>query len=55
MRWSITDEQIEKFAKLIINECIMAIDDGNGEASSISEHAWRTRCQTEIKKYFGVE
>ena len=48
-------KRIEKFAELIVKECVGCIDDGRGEASSMAEHGWRQVCQKEIKKHFGVE
>ena len=51
----VQEEDMIKFAQLIIEECCAAIDDGNGAASSISENAWRQQCMREIKKHFGVK
>ena len=44
-----------KFAKLIVSECINAIDDGDGSMSSMAESSWRSVCIEEIKQHFGVE
>ena len=49
------EKEFEKFAELIVKECVGCIDDGRGEASSMAEHGWRQVCQKEIKKHFGVE
>ena len=49
------NEHIEKFAQLIVQECVSCIDDGRGEASSMAEHGWLQVCQKEIKEHFGVE
>lgn len=47
--WQFKTFDIEKFANLIIQECIDAIDDGSGSLSSIAEHSWRQICVDEIK------
>ncbi len=46
---------MEKFAELIIKECIASIDDGNGSMSSISENTWRQICCGEIRSHFGIK
>ena len=53
--YSFTPAELEKFAELIIHECVAAIDTGNGEASSLAEHACSRRFQKDIMKHFGVE
>lgn len=45
----------QKFAELIIEECIASIDDGSGTMSSMAESSWRSICQWEIKHHFGVK
>lgn len=50
-----TSEYLENFAKLIINECIKAIDDGDGSMSSMGEHSMREICQSEIRSHFGIK
>lgn len=49
-----TSQYLENFAKLIVNECIKAIDDGGGSMSSIAEHITREVCQSEIRSHFGI-
>ena len=53
MQWSITDEQIEKFAKLIINECKKVIDPSD-DLCSMAEDIHRGQCVRMISKHFGV-
>lgn len=48
-------EYLENFAKLIVNECIKAIDDGDGSMSSMGEHFMREECQLEIRMRFGLK
>jgi hypothetical protein len=48
----VQEDDMIKFARLIVEECCAAIDDGNGEASSIAENCWRQQCIREIKKHF---
>jgi hypothetical protein len=48
-------EDFEKFANLIILECIASIDDGDGSMSSIVENTWRQICCTEIRSHFGIK
>ncbi len=45
---SLFDEQIEKFAKLILNDCCAIISNG-------SEFADRDRLVEKINEHFGVE
>ena len=45
----------EKFAELIVRDCINAIDDGEGLVSSMAENCWRQVCVKEIKQHFGVD
>ena len=46
--------KIEKFAELIIKECINSINDGDGSMSSMTEHSWRGICMREIRVHFGM-
>jgi hypothetical protein len=46
---------IQRFAELIINECIKAIDDGDGSMSSMAEHSMRSVCQSDIRSHFGIK
>jgi hypothetical protein len=48
-----TSQYLENFAKLIIKECIKAIDDG-GSMSSMAEHSIRSVCQSEIRSHFEI-
>jgi hypothetical protein len=48
-------ENFEKFANLIILECVASIDDGGGSMSSIAEHTWRQICCGEIRSHFGIK
>jgi hypothetical protein len=46
---------IQRFAELIIQECIKAIDDGDGSMSSMAEHSMRSVCQSDIRSHFGIK
>lgn len=45
----------QKLAELIVRECAAVCDDGNGEASSLSENIWKNHCRDLILKHFGLE
>jgi hypothetical protein len=49
------NEEMEKFAELIVRECARVIDRGNGELSTIAETAWCNGCRDDILKHFGFE
>ena len=49
------DEELEKFAELIVRECARVIDRGDGEMSSQAETIWCNVCRDDILKHFGVE
>jgi hypothetical protein len=51
----INAHNFEKFANLIILECVASIDDGGGSMSSIAEHTWRQICCGEIRSHFGIK
>jgi hypothetical protein len=47
-------EDVEKFAKLIVLECVSICQDVDGE-DNIDARSGRQDCAVEIKKHFGVE
>jgi hypothetical protein len=48
------DDRIEKFAELIVRECVAICEDTDGE--HIADARWGRRCcALEIKEHFGVE
>lgn len=49
------EEEIQKFAELIIKECAKVVDRGDGEMSSMVETIWCNVCRDDILKHFGVE
>ena len=53
-RYSLPDEFVEKFAELIIRECVAICQDIDGE-DNIDARSGRQDCAVEIKKHFGVE
>ena len=51
-------EGIEKFAKLLVNECTKVVENlspGYDDYRNQIEDAFRRDCVEEIKKHFGVE
>jgi len=47
-------EDVEKFAKLIVLECVSICQDVDGE-DNIDARSGRQDCAVEIKEHFGVE
>jgi uncharacterized protein YktB (UPF0637 family) len=55
--WSViagTDRHLEKFAELIVRECVAICQDIDGE-DNIDARSGRQDCAVEIKQHFGVE
>ena len=48
------DTRIEKFAELIVRECVAICQDVDGE-DNIDARSGRQDCAVEIKEHFGVE
>jgi hypothetical protein len=53
-RYSLPDEFVEKFAELIVRECVAICRDIDGE-DNIDAKSGRQDCAVEIKQHFGVE
>ena len=53
--WKFSQQELEKFAELIVRECARVIDRGDGEMSSQVETIWCNVCRDDILKHFGVE
>ena len=49
-----TPEKLEKFAELIVRECVAICQDTDGE-DNIDARSGRQDCAVEIKEHFGVE
>jgi hypothetical protein len=47
-------EDVEKFAQLIVRECVAICQDVDGE-DNIDARSGRQDCAAEIKQHFGVE
>jgi hypothetical protein len=47
-------DQVEKFAQLIVRECVAICQDVDGE-DSIDAKSGRQDCAVEIREHFGVE
>jgi hypothetical protein len=45
-------EVIDRFARLVAEQCANLIDDGDGSLSSMSEHVWRQSCCEDIRYTF---
>ena len=48
------DDELEKFAELIVKECVVICRDIDGE-DNIDAKSGRQDCAVEIKEHFGVE
>lgn len=45
----------DKFAELILKQCISLIEDNNSPFCSMSESAWRKVCREEIELFFNIK
>jgi len=52
--WYVGSRQMEKFAELIVRECVAICQDVDGE-DSIEAKSGRQDCAVEIREHFGVE
>ena len=48
------DDELEKFAELIVKECVAICQDTDGE-DNIDARSGRQDCAVEIQEHFGVE
>jgi len=58
IRYSITEDQIEKFAELIVRECARCVTQPTIQAAGQTEFSMKALqdvLANDIKKYFGVE
>lgn len=55
MRWEIPDEFCEKFAKLIVRECIGVVEGGRFLHDQAPTALFAKECSSAIKRHFGVE
>jgi hypothetical protein len=49
-----SEENLEKFAELIVKECVAICQDTDGE-DNIDARSGRQDCAVEIREHFGVE
>ena len=57
-KWDTQEEFIERFAKLVVQECIEtinAVPNGYGDYRNQIEDAMREACVDSVKQKFGVE
>ena len=52
--YEFTPEKLEKFAELIVRECVAICQDTDGE-DNIDARSGRQDCAVEIQEHFGVE
>ena len=50
--WALSDEELEKFAQLIVQECIDKTFDSE---KGIGTTRWKTEVMAELKEHFGVK
>jgi len=50
-----TQKDLEKFAELIVSECVMLCDKVYEQNDNVKIQAGATFCREDIKKHFGVE
>ena len=50
--WIALDDELEKFAELIVKKCLNMIEN---EASTYAEPVWAFELVNDIKEHFGVE
>jgi len=54
-RYLFEQEELEKFAELIVRECVMLCDKVYEQNDNVKIQAGATFCREDIKKHFGVE
>jgi hypothetical protein len=52
--FNLTKDKVEKFAQLIVAECVAICQDVDGE-DNIDARSGRQDCAVEIREHFGVE
>ena len=52
---TVTLNELEKFAELIVRECVMLCDKVYEQNDNVKIQAGATFCREDIKKHFGVE
>jgi len=50
-----SEKDLEKFAELIVSECVMLCDKVYEQNDNVKIQAGATFCREDIKKHFGVE
>jgi len=53
--FNLTKDKVEKFAELIVSECVMLCDKVYEQNDNVKIQAGATFCREDIKKHFGVE
>ena len=56
--WAFTDAELKKFARLIVQECLVQIDEAIPDTTCAASGAYRTAklaAQSRVKKYFGLD
>ena len=54
-KWSLADRELEKFAELIVQECVSIVDNKIEVSRYVHEAELLRECSTTIKQHFGVE
>jgi len=53
--FNLTKDKVEKFAELIVSECVMLCDKVYEQNDNLKIKAGATFCREDIKEHFGVE
>ena len=53
--WAFTDDELKKFAELIVKECAAVCDQVYEETDNIKIRIGAAFCREDIKQHFGVE
>ena len=54
-KWSLADRELEKFAELIVQECVSIVDNKIEVSRYVHEAELLRECSTTIKQHFGVD
>ena len=54
-RWILSDKELEKFAELIVRECIGVVEGGSFLHDQAPTAIFARECSGAIKRHFGVE
>jgi hypothetical protein len=49
------DAVVERFARLIAEDCAKLIDAGDGHMCSMAEHVWCNACRDAIRNHYRIE